>query len=94
MLALFLPLAATVGLMLAIYVTLRLRNHRPNAGAPVAKPSLGLRRTARTPDRQPRPPEDEPPAGLLPLVPSPRLLAEEAARGIREMELYLAEETA
>ncbi len=94
MIALLLPLIATAGLLLAIYITLRLRNHRPNAGASVAKPSLGLRHTARTPDRRPRPPEDEPPAGLLPLVPSPRLLAEEAARGIREMELYLSEETA
>ena len=37
-----------------------------------------------------RPAADQPPADLRPLVPSPRLVAQEAARGIRELEDWLA----
>jgi hypothetical protein len=37
-----------------------------------------------------RPAADQPPADLRPLVPSPRVVAREAARGIRELEDWLA----
>jgi hypothetical protein len=36
------------------------------------------------------PPEDCPPAGLSPLIPSPRALANEFERGLRELALFLA----
>ena len=38
----------------------------------------------------PLPADDAPPAGLAPLVPSPRTMRVEAARGIRELEDWLA----
>jgi hypothetical protein len=41
-----------------------------------------------------RPAVDQPPADLRPLVASPRLVAQEAARGIRELEDWLAGRTA
>lgn len=37
-----------------------------------------------------RPPEDLPPAGLTPLIPSPRAMAAECERGLRELTLFLA----
>lgn len=39
------------------------------------------------------PAADAPPDGLAPLVPSPRTMRSEAARGLRELELWLAEQT-
>ena len=36
------------------------------------------------------PPEDMPPAGLAPLIPSPRAIASEYERGLRELTLFLA----
>jgi hypothetical protein len=36
------------------------------------------------------PPEDMPPAGLAPLIPSPRAMASEYERGLRELTLFLA----
>jgi hypothetical protein len=47
----------------------------------------GLRRTKTLPAP---PPEDTPPAGLAPLIPSPRALADEYERGLRELTLFLA----
>lgn len=48
-------------------------------------------RRTRAQARRPRlPADDVPPAGLSPLVPSPRTLGLEAARGIRELEDWLA----
>jgi hypothetical protein len=41
----------------------------------------------------PLPAADAPPAGLAPLVPSPRTVRVEAARGIRELEGWLADQT-
>ncbi len=39
----------------------------------------------------PSPPADDlPPAGLAPLIPSPRLIASECERGLRELTLFLA----
>jgi hypothetical protein len=48
-----------------------------------------LRRSRALPTR---PPEDRPPAGLTPLVPSPRAIASEFERGLRELTLFLAVE--
>jgi hypothetical protein len=43
------------------------------------------------PDARPRlPAADRPPRGLAPLVPSPRRVEEEVARGLRELQLWLA----
>jgi hypothetical protein len=35
------------------------------------------------------PPEDMPPPNLAPLIPSPRVIATEFERGLRELTLYL-----
>jgi hypothetical protein len=51
-------------------------------------PGLKLRRAPR-PLPAP-PPEDQPPAGLTPLVPSPRAIASEFERGLRDLTLFLA----
>ena len=51
------------------------------------------REQARQRRLPPLPAEDAPPAGLAPLVPSPRTMRVEAARGIRELEDWLAEQT-
>ncbi len=37
-----------------------------------------------------RPADDLPPAGLSPLIPSPRAIASELERGLRELTLFLA----
>jgi hypothetical protein len=36
------------------------------------------------------PPEDMPPVGLSPLIPTPRAIASEFERGLRELTLFLA----
>ena len=46
-----------------------------------------LRRTRTLPTP---PPEDMPPAGLAPLIPTPRAIASEFERGLRELTLFLA----
>ena len=44
--------------------------------------------------RLPQPaPEDQPPPNLTPLIPSPRVIATEFERGLRELTLYLAVQT-
>ena len=51
-------------------------------------PGLGsLKPTRRLPAT---PPEDMPPAGLAPLIPTPRAMASEYERGLRELTLFLA----
>jgi len=50
------------------------------------------RERARQRRLPPLPAEDVPPAGLAPLVPSPRTVRVEAARGIRELEVWLADQ--
>ena len=50
----------------------------------------GLRSLARTRALPVPPPDDRPPAGLAPLIPSPRALASEFERGLRELTLFLA----
>ena len=48
------------------------------------------REQARQRRLPPLPAEDVPPAGLAPLIPSPRTVRVEAARGIRELEDWLS----
>lgn len=48
------------------------------------------RRRRASAARSPLPADDVPPAGLAPLLTSPRALRLEAARGIRELEDWLA----
>jgi hypothetical protein len=51
------------------------------------------REEARQRRLPPLPPADAPPAGLTPLIPSPRTVRVEAARGISELEGWLADQT-
>jgi hypothetical protein len=53
--------------------------------------SAQARRARRLP---PRPVADRPPAGLTPLLASPRVVALEVTRGVRELEDWLAEQDA
>jgi hypothetical protein len=46
----------------------------------------GLQRARRLPAP---PPDDQPPPNLAPLIPSPRVIASEFERGLRELTLYL-----
>ena len=50
------------------------------------------REQARQRRLPPLPQADAPPAGLAPLVPSPRTMRVEAARGIRDLEDWLAQQ--
>ena len=52
----------------------------------------GLRSLRRSRPLPTPPPEDMPPAGLAPLIPSPRAIASEYERGLRELTLFLAVE--
>lgn len=51
-------------------------------------PGIGALKPARVLPEPP--PEDQPPVGLAPLIPSPRALASEFERGLRELTLFLA----
>ena len=50
----------------------------------------GLRSLRRTRALPEPPPEALPPAGLTPLIPSPRAIASEYERGLRDLTLFLA----
>jgi hypothetical protein len=50
----------------------------------------GLRSLRRTPSPPAPPLDDQPPAGLTPLIPSPRALATEFERGLRDLTFFLA----
>jgi hypothetical protein len=50
----------------------------------------GLRSLKRTRPLPVPPPEDMPPAGLAPLIPTPRAIASEFERGLRDLTLFLA----
>ena len=52
----------------------------------------GLRSLRRTRPLPAPPPEDMPPAGLAPLIPTPRAIASEFERGLRDLTLFLAVE--
>ena len=54
--------------------------------------AAGLRALRRTRPLPEPPPEDLPPAGLAPLIPTPRAIASEFERGLRELTLFLAVE--
>ena len=54
--------------------------------------ALGLRSLRRSRPLPAPPPEDMPPAGLMPLIPTPRAIATEFERGLRELTLFLAVE--
>lgn len=81
-------------LVLAIAVKAATSREEPEVRR-VRPPSLDRAWRARRAESRarrlpPRPAEDQPPAGLRPLVPSPRVVAQEAARGIAELEEWLA----
>ena len=81
-----------VWLMVALVVSAVITQVRvaAAAGQPpvVARPRLE-RRLRRLP---PRPEADRPPAGLAPLLDTPRVLAQECQRGLRELEEWLADQ--
>ena len=52
----------------------------------------GLRSLRGTRPLPSPPPDDLPPAGLAPLIPTPRAIASELERGLRELTLFLAVE--
>ena len=52
-----------------------------------------LRRSERRRRLPEPPPEDLPPPNLPPLIPSPRVIATEFERGLKELTLYLAVQT-
>lgn len=54
-------------------------------------PGLRSLRPRRRQRPLPPPPADDlPPTGLAPLIPSPRVIAHECERGLRELTLFLA----
>lgn len=79
-------------LMVALVVSAviaQARVSKESGAAPVlGRPRLE-RRLRRLP---PRPPADQPPAGLAPLLDSPRVVAQECERGLRELEEWLADQ--
>ena len=78
-----------VALMLVVVSTLVLVASVQHARSQGWKaPGLGSLRPRR-PLPSP-PPEDMPPAGLAPLIPSPRAIASEYERGLRDLTLFLA----
>lgn len=57
-----------------------------------ARAALAARREAARQRRLPLlPPDDQPPSGLRPLIPSQRNVSAEVVRGLRDLSFYLAE---
>jgi hypothetical protein len=54
--------------------------------------ALGLRSLRTSRPLPAPPPDDMPPAGLSPLIPTPRAIASEFERGLRDLTLFLAVE--
>jgi hypothetical protein len=54
--------------------------------------AVGLRSLRRSRPLPAPPPDDLPPAGLAPLIPTQRAIASEFERGLRDLTLYLAVE--
>ena len=85
-----------LGVLLVLAIAVKAAVGKEDRGTPgVRPPSLDRAWRARREEgrrrRLPvRPAADQPPADLRPLVPSPRVVAAEAARGIRELEDWLA----
>lgn len=100
-----LPVLVLLLVLVVLYLAARRRAGAPADGG-IGRPDIvgvwrsreQARRRRRELGRQrrlpPLPADDAPPPGLVPLVPSPRTVRVEAARGIRELEDWLAEQTA
>jgi hypothetical protein len=73
-------------LALSVVVVVACLQHARSEGW--KSPGLRLRRRPRALPAPP--PEDQAPAGLTPLIPSPRALASEFERGLRDLTLFLA----
>ncbi len=81
-------------LMVALVVSAVIAQVRVSRAAGEA-PVLGRPRLERRLRRLPaRPLADQPPAGLPPLLDSPRVVAQECERGLRELEEWLADQAA
>ena len=77
-------------LMVALVASAVIAQARQQAAAGDA-PVLGRPRLERRLRRlPPRPLDDQPPVGIGPLLDSPRVVATETERGIRELEQWLA----
>jgi hypothetical protein len=71
---------------LSVFVIVACLQHARSEGWKA--PGLQLRRRERALPSPP--PEDQAPAGLPPLIPSPRAIASEYERGLRDLTLFLA----
>lgn len=83
-------------LVVGILVVVACVQHARSQG--MRSPGLAALRPKRLLRRRPRPllqppADDLPPAGLKPLIPSPRVIAHECERGLRELTLFLAAQT-
>lgn len=79
-----------VALVISAAITQARVSHAAGETPVLGRPRLE-RRLRRLP---PRPPADQPPAGLPPLFDSPRVVALECERGLRELEEWLADQAA
>jgi hypothetical protein len=75
-----------VALVVSAVISQARTSHAAGEAPVLGRPRLE-RRLRRLP---PRPPADQPPVGLLPLFDSPRVVAQETERGLRELEEWLA----
>lgn len=78
MIALVVVLVIALGTLYACWLAAAIVLARPGVSPHVVRPAL--------------PSADQPPAGLAPLIPSPRVVAEEAQRGLRELQTWLADQ--
>ncbi len=90
---------ALLGLALLLWAGMRLMTWQAaKLGAPVPdgrrQPGRGHTGRRPTPGLPALPPGHRPPPGLGPLSPSERFLSSEAARGLRELQQFLAERPA
>ncbi len=89
---------ALLGLALLLWSGMRLMTWqaaRLGASVPHGRRQLGRGTTGRRPTAGlAMPPGHRPPPGLGPLSPSERFLSTEAARGLRELQQFLAERAA
>ena len=90
---------ALLGLALLLWAGMRLMTWQAaklGASVPNGRRQPGRRHTGRrpAPGLPSLPPGHRPPPGLGPLSPSERFLSSEAARGLRELQQFLAERPA
>ena len=86
-----LALLLWAGMRLLTWQAARLGASVPDGRRQPGRGTIGRRSTAGLPSL---PPGHRPPPGLGPLSPSERFLATEAARGLRELQQFLAERAA